>query len=960
MKLVQIVVVLPLLCFLGSGFIPSANAKTVYVKPTGNNSNTGLSWEMAKQTVAAGLTASVSGDQVWVAAGTYNERITLKNRVALYGGFVGIETLLAERNIAANPTILDGQRNGAVVTSPYGLVAATRIDGFTIRNGTGKLSGSYRYGGGIYCDSSSPAIANNTIISNIASSGGGIFYGSYSSPTISGNIIRENNAAKGGGICCNSSSASTISGNMITGNSGSGGGIYCSYSSPVIVSNTISENTATSGGGVYCLSSSPTIANNIINSNSATDDGGGIYCDYSFPTISNNTINGNSAAANGGGICCWNHSSATISNNTIAGNIAYYNGGGICCYWYSSPTISSNTITGNINCYNGLYTGGGICCYDVSSPLIANNIIAFNDTGIYSNGFGPTPVLRNNCVFNPGGDNYMNLSAGSGDISLNPGLEACEYGKYHLSPDSPCINMGNDADVQSGQVDMDGLTRTVGPHVDIGSDEYDGTVYAFTPSIIHVSPAGSDANDGSNWASAKQTVQAGIDAAAAAGGEVWVAQGTYNERIALRAFDYLYGGFAGTETRRNQRDFKTNKTILDGQQGGSVVTATACGYQLGCIDGFTIRNGTGTLLNNYRHGGGIYCSASSLIISNNTISGNDVNFDGGGIYCSYSFPIIANNTISQNIASISGGGISCSSSSPTISNNNIEGNNANIGAGISCLDSSSPRIVNCMIIANFTYSDSVGGLYCNSSSPTIANNIIIFNATGIYNYSGTPVLRSNCVFNSIYNYSGLSAGTGDISLDPYLVNWLDGDYHLTSNSPCIDAGNDSYSQSTWLDMDGQPRINGSHVDIGADEWHLTFTVTSTVELQNYNPGSEGVSVTVVVDGGAPMTKTLNAEGKFTLPGMTAGTYSIYVKASHWLSKTQTVVVSADTSIEYSLKNGDVNDDDVIDFLDLGMMAENWLEPTPSLIDPGEDLNGDASVKLLDFAIMGANWYLEGE
>ena len=109
-----------------------------------------------------------------------------------------------------------------------------------------------------------------------------------------------------------------------------------------------------------------------------------------------------------------------------------------------------------------------------------------------------------------------------------------------------------------------------------------------------------------------------------------------------------------------------------------------------------------------------------------------------------------------------------------------------------------------------------------------------------------------------------------------------------------------------------------------------------------------------------MTKTLDAEGKFTLPGMTAGTYSIYVKASHWLSKTQTVVVSADTSAAYSLKNGDVNDDDFIDNLDLGMMAENWLEQMPSLIEPDADLNGDESVNGLDFAIIGANWYLWGD
>ena len=73
---------------------------------------------------------------------------------------------------------------------------------------------------------------------------------------------------------------------------------------------------------------------------------------------------------------------------------------------------------------------------------------------------------------------------------------------------------------------------------------------------------------------AKRTVQAGIDAAAAVGGEVWVAAGTYQERITLRTCAHVYGGFAGTETQRSQRNWSANLTILDGNQAGSVVTAS--------------------------------------------------------------------------------------------------------------------------------------------------------------------------------------------------------------------------------------------------------------------------------------------------------------------------------------------------------------------------------------------------
>src|SRR5207253_201489 len=70
----------------------ATRAATVYVSKAGNDANDGLSWQTAKLTVQAGISASTSGDQVWVAAGTYVERIQLRNAVALYGGFSGSET----------------------------------------------------------------------------------------------------------------------------------------------------------------------------------------------------------------------------------------------------------------------------------------------------------------------------------------------------------------------------------------------------------------------------------------------------------------------------------------------------------------------------------------------------------------------------------------------------------------------------------------------------------------------------------------------------------------------------------------------------------------------------------------------------------------------------------------------------------------------------------------------------
>ena len=139
---------------------------------------------------------------------------------------------------------------------------------------------------------------------------------------------------------------------------------------------------------------------------------------------------------------------------------------------------------------------------------------------------------------------------------------------------------------------MDGLARIYGPHVDMGPMNMTVLLYTVYSAVIRVSLSGNDANDGSSWTLAKRTVQAGIDAASAAGGEVWVAEGTYYERIDLLPYASLYGGFAGTETQRDERNWRDHVTILDGGQGGTVVTCTGAGDIGRAIDGFTICNGT--------------------------------------------------------------------------------------------------------------------------------------------------------------------------------------------------------------------------------------------------------------------------------------------------------------------------------------------------------------------------------
>ncbi len=630
------------------------------------------------------------------------------------------------------------------------------------------------------------------------------------------------------------------------------------------------------GGGVSCGAGSATIANNIIACNSADNGsgsgmGGGIYVSgvSAAPVIAGNIIMANTAGTNGGGIYCDAYSTLTLSNNVVIGNGAKQ-GGAIYCTSLHGFDVINNTIAYNIASSNG----GAMNFSSSAVAAITNTIVAFNSSGINGNG-SDTVTLQYNCIYGNDEYDFSGLAdpiGANGNFSSDPHLADPIYGNVHVQPGSPCIDAGDDSVVLHDGVDIDGQPRVYGARVDIGADESDGTAWDVRPSVIvRVAPGGDDANDGLSWSLAKRTVQAAINVAT--GGEVWVAAGTYVERITLGGYTHVYGGFAGVETERSQRDWSANKTILDGNQEGRVVIATNVAYGQSTIDGFVIRNGGRPF-----SGAGIFCLRASPIISNNAIMANTATDSGGGIYCYTSCPAIRNNVISDN----ANGGIACGySSRPTIEGNTISDNvgngivcagdspatiigntiSRNHGTGISGpatliagnvitgntsadygggISGSATLIANNTVAGNSSCSDMVGGIYCRADS-TIVNTIVAFNSCGICCAPGATVsVRNSCVYgNFSYDYSGLSDPTGtdgNISADPKLARPFCIDVHIQPDSPCIDAGDTSIVQADWIDMDGQPRP-ATRVDIGADESDGTVWPPGTARIVRV--GSDG-------------------------------------------------------------------------------------------------------------------------
>lgn len=275
----------------------------------------------------------------------------------------------------------------------------------------------------------------------------------------------------------------------------------------------------------------------------------------------------------------------------------------------------------------------------------------------------------------------------------------------------------------------------------------------------------------------------------------------------------------------------TGNSACDGGWGGAIY----CNYSSPIISHNTISSNTSS---DY-YGGGICCYFSSSTIDSNTISGNSASWNGGGIavYNSDSSLTIRGNIITGNSAAGSGGGIYCRIGSyPTIEGNTICGNWAHTYGGGIYIEPGSPKIIRNYIsqdsarsgggiycgyffqtgdpifelneISLNTASDYGGGIFLESTNPLMNKNTIVYNGAnaggGLYLTDSSPVLV-NCILwgndsQQITQISGSDAqvtysdiqgiwpGATNIHVNPLFVNVPLGNYHLQSNSPCIDTG----------------------------------------------------------------------------------------------------------------------------------------------------------------------------
>ena len=447
---------------------------------------------------------------------------------------------------------------------------------------------------------------------------------------------------------------------------------------------------------------------------------------------------------------------------------------------------------------NGFHMyGGGICCKDSSSPTINNCIIAdaIDSSGIYCNNSSPmitNCTIRENGGYHGGGGIYCEDSSPTINNCIITNNAGHRGGGIYCQNSSPVITDCN-------------ITGNWG-----GGPPGGGGIHCrdSSPIIKNCTITNNSAGNGG-----------GIKCYSS---NPTITNCTISKNSSLGAGGGIYLAYSPPITRKIMTDKTEEYSLIISNCRISGNTAGA--------------------------GGGIYCEYSNPMITNCTIKENVVFSYGGGICCDHhSSPIITNCSITNNSATDrAGGGIYCSDSRPVITNCTISGNRTRAaGGGIwGCLG----PITNCTITGNKVKSEILGGgglSYCRGD---ITNCIIWDNFA--FNY---PQLRpfGHIEYNCIQNWTSgdqddvsparkLEWGEGNIDTDPcfvlpgYWVDindpntivepndpnavWVEGDYHLLPASPCIDTGDPDYiPEPNETDLDGNPRISGTRIDMGAYE-----------------------------------------------------------------------------------------------------------------------------------------------
>jgi hypothetical protein len=369
----------------------------LYVNISTPTDGDGSSWAVARRDLAEALRVAAlpcsNVREIWVAAGTYkpdagtNRRdlsFALGASARVYGGFVGGETLLSQRNPATHVTTLSGDigtagnasDNTYSIVSGYSVGPGALLDGFTITGGN-----SAGDGGGLYFDNSSPTVRNCIITGCHADGYGGAVACVYGGAAQFEDCTFSNNTSNNGGggtetYLTNGVTFTRCTYSNNTAAWAAGAWMHTSNGAQYTDCDFLNNISTTYTGAVEQYASTSVFDSCVWQDNTAATYGGAITINAGGATITDSQLASNDAADWGGAIAVFGGAAVTVAGCEIRDNIGTDLGGGAVVAGVGTQgTFRQCTIDGNSSAM-----GGGISAYDQARVTLDQCVLIDNSS----------------------------------------------------------------------------------------------------------------------------------------------------------------------------------------------------------------------------------------------------------------------------------------------------------------------------------------------------------------------------------------------------------------------------------------------------------------------------------------------------------------------------------------------------------------------------------------------------
>ncbi|MEI7726075.1 MAG: right-handed parallel beta-helix repeat-containing protein, partial [Bacteroidota bacterium] len=618
---------------------------------------------------------------------------------------------------------------------------------------------------------------------------------------------------------------------------GLGGALYCFVSSPLIMNNIFNGNHGGDGGAIYMHSCLPVISDNLFINNSASYNGGALCFVYTGSQVINCTFSGNSAGIEGGAVDIENASGPVFTNcilygdNCISGKeIAITNNAYGADLYYclldgglaGIGGIGGSAMVHNYeNCLNTnpLFKGTGSFPYSLqpSSPCINTGNPDMTGMNIPSLDLAGNPRICPFCWvrIDQGAYEYQELQ----NISVSGTIAANTYWCADTVKITGNININNGVTLTIGkgilvyfmgtyEIIVNGTLLAEGDPNHLirfesqsPGQKWSGLVFDQVNSSNDTSrlafctfryastvSRASEGNNGgavyiNNFSKIRiSDCQFFSNYAYSEGGAIYLRSANLQIARCIFSNDTSFSGgaiSAHNSTLILNNNLFTNNFVYGGlcvssepSNGGAVRIDTCTATVVNC-----------TFLHNTAvcSGGGLFAAASSLTLSNDSISYNEAQActsvgGGGGVYFTNTILNATDNYFSHNNASW-GGGVFLFGVSGSMTQNTITGNMAGVttcptgvGGGIAFKNNSNVEFRLNRVTSNS--SDLRGGMDISYSNPQIIQNLITDNYAGtagggITFYHSSPLMMNNTISNNMAEgYAGglwfISSSTPEI------------------------------------------------------------------------------------------------------------------------------------------------------------------------------------------------------